>query len=603
MSAKKKPAVGYIRMSSDRQEDSPERQRMEIHKLAEREGYEVVNWYEDLGMTGTESAKREGFQKLMRDAEKRKFRVVLIHEQSRLSREHALDFMEHLNAFRRAGVTLITSLRGVVDYNNVAGLLMSMIDAHGARDESQKIAARTVSGKRAKYERKERAAGNSLFGYDREMIDETGTVIKRVHFRERFTKPPGWRQRLVVSADLEAVAAVRGAFSRVMNGELIQHIADDFNARGLRTILGNEFSHEAVKDILTNPVYHGALVAGRWSKGKFRRLDEDGIIWHDDAHPPIVSKALFDAVQEELKARYIEHRHCKPGRYLLGALVRCDHCGGRMYGRKEPKGRFYGATVAQHDEHLCPRPAFSADLLERAVMRVVRQYLLTPQNLARILRCMREAGTPLDYLPSATNQHLAAIDEKIARAESNLALAENEDDFRSVSRMMAKWTEQRQQLERELAREEQFLTEEKHAREMVRELSEHLERLETGDRHKLYRALAATIDRVVVGKRIVGQDASRREEAYGFVEFRKSIFQGRPIPLTDRELAPVTSRTYYLVADFLAKCGRAMTISELCTHFDSTCGAMSRHLAKAVDAGLLARLGKGRGWRSILPPM
>ena len=35
------PAVSYIRMSSDHQEASPEQQRAEIAKLAERDGYRI----------------------------------------------------------------------------------------------------------------------------------------------------------------------------------------------------------------------------------------------------------------------------------------------------------------------------------------------------------------------------------------------------------------------------------------------------------------------------------------------------------------------------------------------------------------------------------
>ena len=49
------PAGGYVRMSSDQQEDSPARQRQDIKALAERSGYRVLRWYEDHGLTGTES--------------------------------------------------------------------------------------------------------------------------------------------------------------------------------------------------------------------------------------------------------------------------------------------------------------------------------------------------------------------------------------------------------------------------------------------------------------------------------------------------------------------------------------------------------------------
>jgi predicted site-specific integrase-resolvase len=54
-----KPAVGYVRMSSDQQQDSPARQRKDIEALARQLDYRVMRWYEDRGLTGTESAKRK----------------------------------------------------------------------------------------------------------------------------------------------------------------------------------------------------------------------------------------------------------------------------------------------------------------------------------------------------------------------------------------------------------------------------------------------------------------------------------------------------------------------------------------------------------------
>lgn len=39
-----KPAVGYIRMSTDKQEDSPARQRRDIEEMAKRHGYRILTW-------------------------------------------------------------------------------------------------------------------------------------------------------------------------------------------------------------------------------------------------------------------------------------------------------------------------------------------------------------------------------------------------------------------------------------------------------------------------------------------------------------------------------------------------------------------------------
>ena len=65
------PAAGYVRMSTDMQADSPARQRGEIEALAQRDSYTIIRWYEDKGLSGTESKNRPEFQKLMKAAEKR----------------------------------------------------------------------------------------------------------------------------------------------------------------------------------------------------------------------------------------------------------------------------------------------------------------------------------------------------------------------------------------------------------------------------------------------------------------------------------------------------------------------------------------------------
>ena len=49
-------AVCYYRMSTDRQEDSVERQRSQVLPYAEKNGYAVVGEYIDLGVSGSESS-------------------------------------------------------------------------------------------------------------------------------------------------------------------------------------------------------------------------------------------------------------------------------------------------------------------------------------------------------------------------------------------------------------------------------------------------------------------------------------------------------------------------------------------------------------------
>lgn len=205
-----KPAVGYIHMSTDGQEDSPARQRRDIEEMSKRHGYHIIAWYEDHGLTGTASASRPEFKRLLENAKVGKFQAVLLSEQSRMSRKDNFKVMIHWRLLRDAGIKIVTCQRGELDFNNLGGVIIAIVDQYGAREESVKLAQRVASGQRLKARQSQRIGG-IVFGYDRELVEDTGKVVKRVHFNERFRKPIKCKTRLVPTEDrvtpVDALAA------------------------------------------------------------------------------------------------------------------------------------------------------------------------------------------------------------------------------------------------------------------------------------------------------------------------------------------------------------------------------------------------------------
>ena len=82
MTKKLIPAVGYIRMSTGKQDKSPAQQKKELRKFAKEHGDKILAFYEDSGISGDAKLKRTQFWKLIRDAEKGAgFEVVLVDQQ------------------------------------------------------------------------------------------------------------------------------------------------------------------------------------------------------------------------------------------------------------------------------------------------------------------------------------------------------------------------------------------------------------------------------------------------------------------------------------------------------------------------------------------
>ncbi len=103
-----KPAVGYIRMSTDKQEESPAQQKAEVLKLADKHGFHIVRWYQDDAISGAKTLKRKGFCQMIEDAKvSGDFKAILCWDQDRFGRFDSLEAGEWISPLRRAGVELV----------------------------------------------------------------------------------------------------------------------------------------------------------------------------------------------------------------------------------------------------------------------------------------------------------------------------------------------------------------------------------------------------------------------------------------------------------------------------------------------------------------
>lgn len=83
-----KRAAIYLRVSTDGQ--TTENQRMALAEVAERRGWTVVAEYEDAGISGAKGRdKRPGFDRMLKDATRRRFDVLMVAAIDRLGRSTA----------------------------------------------------------------------------------------------------------------------------------------------------------------------------------------------------------------------------------------------------------------------------------------------------------------------------------------------------------------------------------------------------------------------------------------------------------------------------------------------------------------------------------
>lgn len=591
-----RPAVGYIRMSTDKQEDSPARQRRDIEELAKRLGYRILTWYEDHGLTGTESANRPEFKRLLENAKSGKFQAILLSEQSRMSREDIFDVMIHWRLLRNAGVKIVTYQRGELDFNNLGGVITAIVDQYGAREESVKLAQRVASGQRLKAKQGQRIGG-IVFGYDRELIDDSGKVVRRVHFNERFRKPPTWKTRLVPSEDEVAVEAVRWAFESIAAGKSLCEVVKGINARGLKSSLNKQFSIGTLKRVLENPAYAGTLRVGKYARGKFTRVVEDGLIVIENAHEAIVDPDLFERVQITLEERRRLRPNSRSERYLLSGMVKCLHCGGRMHGVfRKRDAAFYACNTSPaltHYDPKCPHPAIRSQKLESFILETIRTRLLeagAEQTIRQaILRAKRKSQTQ----SSRDERQLADLRKKIERGTENLALAAAED-FTAISRLLTQWRDQEAIIAERIKQRNRDLEPLPEALSVLARISDVPGNLDKADKAKLAHAIRQTVASITIGTGPAQTGEIKYKEMFGELQFHPA-FGIDPIRIPDEAIGQ--RRIWRELGELVRNADRPLHLKDFAVQIGTKDLSRAAHnVRRAEAAGLIQKVGHQGGW-------
>ena len=139
-----KRAALYMRVSTVDQH--PETQLHELRRFASQRGFEIVDEYTDLGISGTK-ARRPALDRMLKDAHRRhRFDVVLVWSCDRLARstKHFLQVLDELNDL---GIQFL-SQREAIDTEGPLGRAIIVIVSAVAELERSLIVERVRAGMR-----------------------------------------------------------------------------------------------------------------------------------------------------------------------------------------------------------------------------------------------------------------------------------------------------------------------------------------------------------------------------------------------------------------------------------------------------------------------
>ena len=298
----KSKVAAYARISaeSDRLLNSLSAQISYYSELIQKNPeWEYVGVYADSGISGV-STKRTEFQRLITDCKAGKIDIVLTKSISRFAR-NTVDLLNTVRLLKELNVEIRFEKENLSTFSADGEFMLTILAAF-AEEESKSISSNIKWAVKKKFE-KGKVWHTEAFGYR-------------------------WNGETFIVNEQEA-ETVRKIYNDYLNDVPIRQIARWLKSNGYRCS-----SVYFVEYVLQNEVYTGNKMLQKYYTPKVRHMmKNEGQLpkyYVENNHEPIISKELFEKVQNKIKANYefnpSAHRIVKPSCFF--AKIKCCYCGG-----------------------------------------------------------------------------------------------------------------------------------------------------------------------------------------------------------------------------------------------------------------------------------
>ena len=302
----------YARVSTDKDE--------QLHSLTSQISFfndyitKVPNWdfvgsYIDEGISGTQVKKREEFLKMIEDANRHKFDLILTKEISRFSR-NTLDSIKYTQELLSNGVGvyfLNDNINTILPDSELRLTIMSSI----AQDEVRKLSERVSFGMKRSIDNGVVLGCSNIYGYKKNkgklVIDEVQAKMIKVIFDR---------------------------YANTMDG--LSKVSRYLFSLGYKSRTGRKIDPTILTRIIENPKYkgyycgHKSKVLDYRTKQKKKLNESDWIIYKNYNNvPPIVSEELWERANIKLKQRQksftnrVVNKEVFQNRYTYSGKIYC----------------------------------------------------------------------------------------------------------------------------------------------------------------------------------------------------------------------------------------------------------------------------------------
>ena len=416
--------------------------------------------YADDGITGTNTKKREEFNRMIQDCMDGNIDMIITKSISRFAR-NTLDCLKYIRELKEKNIPVFFEKENINTMDSKGEVLLTIM-ASLAQQESQSLSQNIKLGLQYRFQNGEVRVNHSRFlGYTK---DEEGNLI------------------------IEPVEAevVKRIYREYLEGASLLQIGRGLEADGILTGAGKtKWRPETLKKILQNEKYIGDALLQKTYTVDFlnkKRVQNKGIVpqyYVENSHEPIIPRDLYMQVQEEMIRRANLHsganrkKRVYSSKYALSSIVYCSKCG-EIYRRIAWNNRGKHSTVwrcctrVEHGPTACDAPTIQEPDLQAAVVQAINLTLGNRESMVTTLQKNVEAVIRQEDETSSEG-----IEAKLLELQKELLkLANSKKDYNSVADEIDRLRELKQNALVESAEREGL-------KQRIREMREFLEQQST----------------------------------------------------------------------------------------------------------------------------
>ena len=370
---KKRRVAGYARVSTDSEEQQTSYEAQldyYTNYIKSREDWEFVEVYTDEGISATNTKKRDGFKRMVKDALDGKIDLIVTKSVSRFAR-NTVDSLSTIRKLKEHGTEVFFEKENIWTFDSKGELLITIMSSL-AQEESRSISENCTWGQRKRFaDGKVTVPFERFLGYDR---GEDGNLV----------------------VNPEQAKVVKKIYRLFLQGYSPFGIAKELTGEGILTPGGKKkWSARTVAAILSNEKYKGdALLQKSFTvdfltKEKKKNEGEIPQYYVTGNHEAIIPPSTFDRVQ-----RLMEQRKSGKNRIssvsIYSSKIKCGDCGS-WYGSKTWHSTSkYRQKIWQCNhkfEEKCTTPHLTEKEIQKLFLEAVNKLV---KNKKEIIRTNKE---------------------------------------------------------------------------------------------------------------------------------------------------------------------------------------------------------------------